>query len=612
MATHAHVWLAVAAFLSASGCLAGASADPKVSGGRLPAEYRGQPLVWIPKLADIGRLTGRIDSPRWKDAARVVLRDPATRELPKHETAAWLFCSGKALYIGVRAAEPRPDDLVTRGQFWQRDELEVFLEPFRDAVRRPYHHILLDSAGERECHRYHVYPRYFNEHALERPWRPRVEIVTAKAPGAWTCEIKLPFDQLALDGQARAGKTLWRLNLCRFRPARAGDPAMLWSWSKLAGKRFQAAGRFGYALPEAFSSPGLIEEVRRSADPPADPSLARATDPKVQAEVDRALTELGAAAPGKAAAKVRERLKALATEGRAMYGLIEGKLGKAAAEARKRRDRSYRAFRDFAYALDRARPEDDPVPEALARKIAAFEPRRQKGAGGKALSYRLLKPKDYDPSKKYPLLIWLHGSGERGDDNLRQLFSGVWEFCQDRRRDKFRCFLMAPQCPLVGGWADTRSHPDSRAVLRASSNYRMAKEPHDTTRRLLEAFASLQKEFPAIDRDRIYISGSSMGGFGTYECLMRRPELFAAAMPVCGGGDETQAARIAKLPIWIFHGEKDQSVKVQASRNMVAALRKAGGKPKYTELAGAPHDLGSPFLADEVLEWLFSQRRRRP
>ena len=100
-----------------------------------------------------------------------------------------------------------------------------------------------------------------------------------------------------------------------------------------------------------------------------------------------------------------------------------------------------------------------------------------------------------------------------------------------------------------------------------------------------------------------------MGGFGTYELITRKPEMFAAAMPVCGGGDETKAASIAKLPIWIFHGEKDEAVKVAASRVMFQALKDAGGSPKYTEVPGAPHALGAPYMEDEVLQWLFAQKR---
>ena len=153
------------------------------------------------------------------------------------------------------------------------------------------------------------------------------------------------------------------------------------------------------------------------------------------------------------------------------------------------------------------------------------------------------------------------------------------------------------------------SAPGSRDALRASSNYRLAEEPNAVTKILIATIEGLEKEFPSIDPDRVYISGSSMGGFGTWELIMRRPDLFAAAAPVCGGGDDTKAALVAKLPIWMFHGEKDESVKVEASRNMYEALKKLGAPVKYREVPGAPHAIGDPTMRPDMLEWMFQQRR---
>lgn len=591
-----------------------ASSDAGVNRGVLPGSYKGQPLLWIPKLADIEKLSPNIDEPQWKDAAVLTLQDPATRQKPKYETKVWLFCSDKALYVAVRAAEPKMDSLITTREFWQRDEIELSLEPFRDTIKRAYHYVNIDSSGATAFHRFHVYPRYFQEHALEVKWEPKAAIAAGKDANSWSFEMKIPFDQLQLDPQAVAHKTLWRMNVCRIRPDRPDEEQMLASWSNLDGRGFQAAARFGYALPEAFSSRELIDEVRRTTVLPPDPSAQRATRPEVQAEVDQAIVDLGAAGAARdadAVKKVADRIKALAKEGQAMHGLIEGKLAAAAALAKKTGQRSYGTLRDFAYTLDQVRPEDDPAPDALVQKIAAFEARQYKDSEGKALNYRLLKPKDYDPKKLYPMFIWLHGSAERGDDNLRQLYSGVWEYTTDERRTKYPCFIMAPQSPtFAGGWADMKSNPDSRAALVASSCYRLADKPGEITRLLLETIASLQKEFAAIDGQRLYIAGSSMGGFGVYECLMRRPDLFAAGMPICGGGDETKAATIAKVPIWIFHGEKDEAVKVAAARTMFKALKDAGGEPKYTEVPNAPHALGNCFMEPEVFAWLFSQKRK--
>ncbi|MCA9047007.1 MAG: prolyl oligopeptidase family serine peptidase, partial [Planctomycetaceae bacterium] len=114
----------------------------------------------------------------------------------------------------------------------------------------------------------------------------------------------------------------------------------------------------------------------------------------------------------------------------------------------------------------------------------------------------------------------------------------------------------------------------------------------------------------AIDEDRIYVMGLSMGGYGTWDLLARHPEKFAAGVPICGGGDEKQAAKIKEMPIWVFHGDADTAVKVERSRNMVAAIKEAGGKPKYTEYPGVGHNSWTPAINEpEILPWLFSQKR---
>src|SRR5262249_52824913 len=113
------------------------------------------------------------------------------------------------------------------------------------------------------------------------------------------------------------------------------------------------------------------------------------------------------------------------------------------------------------------------------------------------------------------------------------------------------------------------------------------------------------------DQKRIYVTGLSMGGYGTWDVIGRRPDLFAAAVPVCGGGDETQAATIARVPIWAFHGARDGVVKPARSWNMVAALKKAGGHPGYTEYPDVGHDSWVPTYRDPVLfQWLFAQKRK--
>ena len=112
-----------------------------------------------------------------------------------------------------------------------------------------------------------------------------------------------------------------------------------------------------------------------------------------------------------------------------------------------------------------------------------------------------------------------------------------------------------------------------------------------------------------IDTRRIYLTGLSMGGYGTWDLIARQPERFAAAIPICGGGDPATAERIKHIPLWVFHGDADSAVKVSRSRDMVAALKQAGGEPKYTEYEGVGHDSWTrTYKSPEIYEWLFSQR----
>lgn len=231
-----------------------------------------------------------------------------------------------------------------------------------------------------------------------------------------------------------------------------------------------------------------------------------------------------------------------------------------------------------------------------------FEPREFADQQGEVLKYRLLKPLDYSAETKYPLVIFLHGAGERGDDNLAQLKHCMGEFCKPERRKRFPCYVLAPQCPAGQKWSNVDWSADSVTLPESISGSLGA------TLKVVEAML----EEAAIDKERIYVTGLSMGGFGTWDALARRPELFAAAIPICGGGDPQTAPRFAKVPIWCFHGGDDSVVKPQLSRDMVAALKQAGGEPRYTEYAGVGHDSWTAtFSNDETFSWLFAQRGRQ-
>lgn len=229
-----------------------------------------------------------------------------------------------------------------------------------------------------------------------------------------------------------------------------------------------------------------------------------------------------------------------------------------------------------------------------------FEARIYKEEKGGTLPYRLLKPRHYDSQKKYPLVLFLHGAGERGTDNQAQLKNAVSIFTLKENLRKFPCFVIAPQCPSEQRWVEMDWGADS-GVAPA--------EPSAAMRMSIKALAALGKEF-SIDADRRYAVGLSMGGFGVWDALSRYPGLFAAGAAVCGGGDESKAAAIGKTPVWAFHSEDDPVVKVSRSRNMVKALRDAGAQPRYTEYQKLGHvSWNQAFGEPELLPWLFSQKK---
>jgi predicted peptidase len=222
---------------------------------------------------------------------------------------------------------------------------------------------------------------------------------------------------------------------------------------------------------------------------------------------------------------------------------------------------------------------------------------------GERMPYRLLKPEKIEPGKHYPLVLFLHGIGERGDDNLRQLLWGAGEFAKPTNRQKYPCFVVAPQCPASGLWVGS----DLNELL--SPKFAFSDKPTKPMKLVLELLDKLAGQLP-IDKGRIYVTGLSLGGFGTWELIERRPDFFAAAIPICGRGDLALAAKLKNLPIWAFHGDADPIVPVRHTKAMIEAIRKAGGKPKMTIYPGVGHDSWSATYADpKVLAWLFAQKK---
>jgi len=355
-----------------------------------------------------------------------------------------------------------------------------------------------------------------------------------------------------------------------------------------------------------------------------------------------------------------------------------------------------------------ATPGDTPPPMSLAERreraeklrprlvelTGQFEARTFDPGDGEGIPYRLFKPQGREPDKKCPLVVYLHGSGGRGTDNLKQISGGnlfgsrVWALPENQTERP--CYVLAPQLlqgvsarremavqgekvadaasgpPIAGKWRQVAARPGRKmvmeltireageslagslriprrgtldvenvsyeeGVLRYTTSGRMSLEAEVTVEgrrftgtlvtvgnreragKLMALVRSLVDEL-GIDEERVYVTGQSMGGAGTWGMLAYYPQCFAAAAPVCGTGDVDSAGAIVEggAAVWAFHGDADPTVPVEASRRMIAALRTAGGGPKYTEYPGVKHDSWVDTYPEPGLHrWMFQQSRGR-
>ena len=222
------------------------------------------------------------------------------------------------------------------------------------------------------------------------------------------------------------------------------------------------------------------------------------------------------------------------------------------------------------------------------------------------MPFRLLVPKQYNANKKYPLIVFLHGSGERGNDNQLQLTHGAAYFASDSIRDKYPAFVLFPQCPPGKVW-----HNGTYVMGKQHRLYSFPKKKMENpSLELVEAILkSLHKEYN-IDNRRIYIGGLSIGGMGTFEIVRRNPRLFAAAFPICGGANPDIAKKLKGPDWWIFHGEADDVVPAELSVNMFYAIKERNPEIKLSIYEGVKHDSWTnAFNEPGLMEWLFSKRR---
>ncbi|WP_218916659.1 carboxylesterase family protein [Alkaliflexus imshenetskii] len=228
---------------------------------------------------------------------------------------------------------------------------------------------------------------------------------------------------------------------------------------------------------------------------------------------------------------------------------------------------------------------------------------------GDTLLYRILYPENYDRSKKYPLVLFLHGAGERGNDNLKQLTHGASMFLEDEMRKQFPAIVVFPQCAADRYWIDISIRKQLRTGEDIAFNGVFA--PPVREQELLDALHRHLIKTESVDKRRLYIMGLSMGAMGTFEMLARHPKRFAAAVPICGGGNVESTSRYARrTALWITHGTLDDVVKVEFSRRMYEALKSAGADVRYTEFPDANHNAWDPtFAMPDLFPWLFSKRR---
>ena len=218
---------------------------------------------------------------------------------------------------------------------------------------------------------------------------------------------------------------------------------------------------------------------------------------------------------------------------------------------------------------------------------------------GETLSYRIYLPKDIPAGHKLPLVLFLHGAGERGTNNISQLKHGVMSIIRHGAASKDPAILLVPQCPNATQWV---------SVPWAAKSHTMPPEP-SLPMKLALALVREKLAALSVDPTRVYVTGISMGGYGTWDAIQREPALFAAAIPICGGGDTACAPAIKHIPVWVFHGDKDGAVPVERSRDMYKALQYCGAAAQYREYPGAGHDVWTRTYEDPaVLTWLFAQR----
>lgn len=234
------------------------------------------------------------------------------------------------------------------------------------------------------------------------------------------------------------------------------------------------------------------------------------------------------------------------------------------------------AYAAAADTPDRGAMQRETIPTGFLNKTMNID--------GQPRHYVLYVPREYTPDRPWPLIVFLHGMGERGSDGLAQTEVGIGSSIRFHP-DWFPCLVVMPQCPGNVTWDKASAHIDT-CINDTRNEY-------------------------AVDPHRVYLTGLSMGGYAAWQYGAKNLRQFAAIMPICGGGKTEDAQKLAQIPIWAFHGAKDKTVPPKQSRRMVDAVKKAGGDVRYTEYPDLEHNSWDRAYADkEAIDWLLSQRKK--
>ena len=228
---------------------------------------------------------------------------------------------------------------------------------------------------------------------------------------------------------------------------------------------------------------------------------------------------------------------------------------------------------------------------------------------GDTLPIRILYPENFDKTKKYPLMLFLHGRGESGNDNEKQLTHGSKMFLDPDFRSNTRAIVVFPQCSNDSYWANVKISIDDKG--KRNFDFQKGGKP-TVAMRLLLAYLNELEDLTYLDKNKFYVGGLSMGGMGTYELLRRAPKSFAAAFAICGGDNIANVKKYANgLPLWLFHGLKDDVVLPEYTINISNELKRLGADYKLNLYPNANHNSwDAAFAEPDFLPWLFTKSKK--